>query len=127
MLKVFIFISLISNAYGDILSLKQQRNISNIMRNDLPQKIGPTTTAVNFYIAGDTMVYTYEAQGILHKSELDTSIIIKRMNNSMCTYPPLRKLIDKGITLKYVYTNKRTKKYIFDFSIDQRTCRQHNI
>lgn len=110
------------NLYADILTQEEKNKLTKIINNDLPKKIDDITYAVDFYIAENKMVYSYEMNYIQSVNDFNPNLIINRMDNAMCTYPPLRNLIDRGIILKYVYRNKETKKYIFSFEITKKEC-----
>ncbi|MAC83377.1 MAG: hypothetical protein CL624_04510 [Arcobacter sp.] len=107
---------------ADILTMEEQAYLTKKMRSTLPQKLDSITSAVDFYIAKDKFIYTYEIKIINSPEQINVNKINTRMNNAMCTYPTLRNLINKGITLKYVYRNESTKKYLFSFEINKKVC-----
>ena len=83
---------------ADILTMEEQAYLTKKMRSTLPQKLDSITSAVDFYIAKDKFIYTYEIKIINSPEQINVNKINTRMNNAMCTYPTLRNLINKGIT-----------------------------
>lgn len=115
---IFVF----SIVQADIIPQEAQLKLSKIMNSQFPKKIDEITTAVDFYITVNKFVYTYEVKGIKSRNNLNTTKIITRMNNAMCTYPTMRRFINDGIILKYIYRNETSKEYIFSFEIDKNVC-----
>ena len=92
----------------------------------LPQKIDKYTTLNSVKAKNKTLIYFYELN-IAPKT--DESVINEdhtRMKQAVTigTCRGSIRFLEAGITLKYIYTSKSTKKELFQFNINQESCKK---
>lgn len=123
-MKIFIiFIIFLSISHSNILTSEEEIFLTKKINSTLPKKLDDITQIVDFYIASDKFVYTYEIKNINESSKINFNKIILNMNNAMCTYPNTKNLIYRGLIFRYIYRNEYTKKFLFSFEIDKNSCK----
>jgi len=94
------------------------------INKSLPQKIDKYTTLVNVKSDEATIVYIYELN-IAPKS--DKSVIKEdhsRMKEAITrgTCQSSKRFLEANISLRYIYNSSKSKKELFRFDINQKSC-----
>ena len=95
----------------------------------LPQKVDNYTTLIKIRDEKLTLIYTFE---INTGAKSDESVIkedkarMKRViSKGICQSS--KRFLDAGVTLSYEYFSASTKKELFIFSMDEKSCKELNL
>jgi hypothetical protein len=107
-----------------ITSLKILNATANQINSGLPMMLDSDTEL--FTTIGLEGVLQYHYRLVKYsKEQIDTSVLMPRLResitNSSCTIKETRELLEKGVTLVYVYHDK-DKKVISNFSLKNINC-----
>jgi len=94
------------------------------LNSSLPQKIDKYTTLIKVRAQDTTIVYIFELNIAPKTDKAVQKEDHDRMKEAVTrgTCITSKKFLDADISLKYIYTSATTKKELFQFNINQKSC-----
>ena len=95
----------------------------------LPQKVDNYTTLVKIRDEALTLIYTFEINTGAKSDETvikeDKARMKRVISKGICQSS--KRFLDAGVTLSYEYLSTATKKELFAFTMNQKTCKELNL
>ena len=92
------------------------------LRKQLPMKVDEMTTLVTAASAGRTVIYSFRVE--IEKERIPSDFIGNQeanLKNNLCAHPTMRKMMKKGASYSYLYTDFRGK-FIADIKVRNSDC-----
>ncbi len=127
---VFTILILVGISYGKRVffppSVESQLKATVIeLQRKLPMKIDDDTSLIRVYSSGKVFTYSYKLTRIADDGKIDFTVLKKAMKKKLSTTSckaKIKELLEKGVSLKYIYIDKAGKK-VMEITIVNTDCK----